>query len=71
MMPNVASRAASDTPRLVVLGCGFGGYSLLYNLRRDRWHATLISPRNYFLFTPLLCEVDQQMATFERLQPVM
>jgi NADH:ubiquinone reductase (non-electrogenic) len=54
MMPNVASQAASDSPRLVVLGCGFGGYSLLYNLRRDRWHATLISPRNYFLFTPLL-----------------
>jgi NADH:ubiquinone reductase (non-electrogenic) len=42
------------SPRLVVLGCGFGGYSLLYNLRRDRWNATLISPRNYFLFTPLL-----------------
>lgn len=41
-------------PRLVVLGCGFGGYSLLHRLRRDRWHATLISPRNYFLFTPLL-----------------
>jgi NADH:quinone reductase (non-electrogenic) len=44
----------SDSPRLVVLGCGFSGYSLLHNLRRDRWDATLISPRNYFLFTPLL-----------------
>ena len=40
--------------RLVVLGCGFGGYSLLHHLQRDRWDATLISPRNYFLFTPLL-----------------
>lgn len=44
----------SERPRLVVLGCGFGGYSLLYNLRRREWDATLISPRNYFLFTPLL-----------------
>jgi len=44
----------SERPRLVVLGCGFGGYSLLYNLRRKEWDATLISPRNYFLFTPLL-----------------
>jgi NADH dehydrogenase FAD-containing subunit len=48
------STTASELPRLVVLGCGFGGYSLLYNLRRERWNATLISPRNYFLFTPLL-----------------
>ncbi len=40
--------------RLVVLGCGFGGFSLLSNLRRSRWDVTLISPRNYFLFTPLL-----------------
>jgi NADH:ubiquinone reductase (non-electrogenic) len=44
----------SGRPRLVVLGCGFGGYSLLHNLQKDRWDATLISPRNYFLFTPLL-----------------
>ncbi|HKV08557.1 MAG TPA: FAD-dependent oxidoreductase [Thermoanaerobaculia bacterium] len=44
----------TDSPRLVVLGCGFGGYSLLYSLRRKRWNATLITPRNYFLFTPLL-----------------
>ena len=41
-------------PRLVVVGCGFGGFSLLRTLRRRRWHATLVSPRNYFLFTPLL-----------------
>src|SRR5436305_3000318 len=44
----------ADRPRLVVLGCGFGGYSLLYDLHRERWDATLITPRNYFLFTPLL-----------------
>lgn len=45
---------SSDLPRLVVLGCGFGGYSLLFRLRGKRWNATLITPRNYFLFTPLL-----------------
>jgi NADH:ubiquinone reductase (non-electrogenic) len=44
----------SDRPRLLVLGCGFGGYSLLSRLRHDRWQTTLLSPRNYFLFTPLL-----------------
>jgi NADH:ubiquinone reductase (non-electrogenic) len=45
---------AATSDRLVVLGCGFGGYSLLHELHRDPWDATLISPRNYFLFTPLL-----------------
>lgn len=48
------SAAKPEHLRLVVLGCGFGGYSLLQNLRRTGWDATLISPRNYFLFTPLL-----------------
>jgi NADH dehydrogenase FAD-containing subunit len=40
--------------RLLVLGCGFGGYSLLSRLRSRSWETTLLSPRNYFLFTPLL-----------------
>jgi len=40
--------------RLVVLGSGFGGYSLIRHLRRAALEITLVSPRNYFLFTPLL-----------------
>lgn len=41
-------------PRLVVLGAGFGGYSLLLRLPRELYDVTLISPRNHFLFFPLL-----------------
>src|SRR5437763_1015648 len=41
-------------PRLVVLGAGFAGYSLLRSLPRDLVEATVVSPRNYFVFTPLL-----------------
>jgi NADH:ubiquinone reductase (non-electrogenic) len=44
----------AEGPKLLVLGCGFGGYSLLTRLPRKGWEATLLSPRNYFLFTPLL-----------------
>ncbi len=44
----------TDRPRLLVLGCGFAGFSLLYRLNRRAWDATLLTPRNYFLFTPLL-----------------
>ncbi|MDX1644671.1 MAG: FAD-dependent oxidoreductase, partial [Thermoanaerobaculia bacterium] len=43
-----------DAERLVVLGCGFGGYSLLHELPSGLYDTTLVSPRNYFLFTPLL-----------------
>jgi NADH:ubiquinone reductase (non-electrogenic) len=45
---------APSLPRLVVLGCGFAGYSLLASLPRGRFASTLVSPRNHFLFTPLL-----------------
>jgi NADH:ubiquinone reductase (non-electrogenic) len=39
---------------LVVLGSGFGGYSLVRNLPRGLFDVTVVSPRNYFVFTPLL-----------------
>jgi NADH:ubiquinone reductase (non-electrogenic) len=44
----------SDRPVLLVLGSGFGGYSLLSRIQPRDWNITLLSPRNYFLFTPLL-----------------
>jgi NADH:ubiquinone reductase (non-electrogenic) len=44
----------ADRPKLLVLGSGFGGFSLLSRIRARDWDATLLSPRNYFLFTPLL-----------------
>ncbi len=46
-----------DTPekqRLVVLGTGFAAFSLLKTLKAGLFDTTIISPRNHFLFTPLL-----------------
>lgn len=40
-------------PRLVVLGTGFGAFNLVKRLG-DGYDVTVISPRNHFLFTPLL-----------------
>lgn len=40
-------------PRLVVLGTGFGAFNLIRHLRDDH-DITVVSPRNHFLFTPLL-----------------
>lgn len=57
MTPPAAGRhrdTVRSRTRLVVLGCGFGGYSLLSRLPSNLATVTLISRRNYFLFTPLL-----------------
>jgi NADH dehydrogenase len=43
-----------DKPRLVVLGTGWGSIALLKSLRPGDYHVTVISPTNYFLFTPML-----------------
>jgi NADH:ubiquinone reductase (H+-translocating) len=43
-----------DKPKLVILGGGWGGVSLLKDLNPDEYHVTVISPTNYFLFTPML-----------------
>lgn len=44
----------ANRPKLLVLGSGFGGFSLVSRIKARDWDATLLSPRNYFLFTPLL-----------------
>lgn len=39
---------------LVILGSGWGSISLLKNLDTTLYNVVVVSPRNYFLFTPLL-----------------
>eukprot|EP01126_Amoeba_proteus_P065181 TRINITY_DN9225_c0_g2_i28.p1 TRINITY_DN9225_c0_g2~~TRINITY_DN9225_c0_g2_i28.p1 ORF type:complete len:486 (+),score=97.94 TRINITY_DN9225_c0_g2_i28:74-1531(+) len=40
--------------KVVILGSGFGSTSLLSDLNCNKFDVTVISPRSYFLFTPLL-----------------
>lgn len=52
----------ADLPRVVVLGGGFAGVAVVTRLerlarRRARWDVTLVSDRNFLLFTPMLPEV--------------
>lgn len=39
---------------LVILGTGWGAVSLLKKLDTENYNVVVVSPRNYFLFTPLL-----------------
>ncbi len=50
-------------PRLVILGSGFGAFSLLKNIDAAHYRVTVVSPRNHFLFTPLL--VSTTVGTIE------
>ena len=53
-LQNVQSRA-SERQRLVILGTGWGSYSVLKHINKKLFDVIVISPRNHFLFTPLLC----------------
>lgn len=46
--------AVSPRKRLVILGSGFGAFTVMKRLKRDVYDTLVISPRNHFLFTPLL-----------------
>jgi NADH dehydrogenase len=57
----LATRSTSLAPRIVVLGGGFGGVAAALALARRcagllPVRVTLVSDRNYFLFTPMLAE---------------
>ena len=43
--------------KVVVLGTGWAGISFLKNLKNPSYDVQVISPRNYFAFTPLLPSV--------------
>lgn len=49
-----AKRKQKDKPKLVILGGGWGTVALIKELNPDDYHVTVISPQNYFLFTPML-----------------
>ena len=39
---------------MVILGTGWAGYSLLKHVDKKLFDSVVVSPRNHFLFTPLL-----------------
>lgn len=50
--PDVSARK-----KVVILGTGWGGMSFLKNLDPTKYDVRVVSPRNYFVFTPLLPSV--------------
>ncbi|SCU98983.1 LADA_0H16600g1_1 [Lachancea dasiensis] len=64
----------SYRPKLVVLGSGWASVGVLKSLASGEYDVTVVSPQNYFLFTPLLpsaatgtLEVKSLMASIRKL----
>jgi NADH dehydrogenase FAD-containing subunit len=38
----------------VIVGAGWAGYRLALDVKKSLYDVVLVSPRNHFLFTPLL-----------------
>ncbi|KAG2689766.1 hypothetical protein I3843_09G152900 [Carya illinoinensis] len=53
----VASSQSEYKKKVVVLGTGWAGTSFLRNLKDPSYEVQVVSPRNYFAFTPLLPSV--------------
>lgn len=55
----------------MILGTGWGGYSLLRNIDKKLFDVVVISPRNYFLFTPMLASTTVGTVEFRSIiEPV-
>ncbi|AEO69258.1 3f3ba08b-d16d-45d1-b9b4-672436b631a3 [Thermothielavioides terrestris] len=64
---------SSDTPkeRVVILGSGWAGYGFARTLDPAKYERVIISPRSYFVFTPLLASTSVGTLEFRTiLEPV-
>ncbi|KAM3160060.1 NADH dehydrogenase [Lachancea thermotolerans] len=69
-----AKEKLSYRPKLVILGSGWASVGVLKSLSPGEYDVTVVSPQNYFLFTPLLpsaatgtLEVKSLMASIRKL----
>eukprot|EP01132_Coremiostelium_polycephalum_P007923 gene7923-9749_t len=57
--------------KIVILGCGWASFAFLQKLKTSEYDVTVISPRNHFLFTPLLASTSVGTLEFRSIaQPV-
>ncbi|CAO3635939.1 unnamed protein product [Cunninghamella blakesleeana] len=44
----------NNKERVLILGSGWAGFRLMRDLNKEKYDITVVSPRNHFVFTPLL-----------------
>ncbi|KAF2687808.1 pyridine nucleotide-disulfide oxidoreductase-like protein [Lentithecium fluviatile CBS 122367] len=61
----------TDRERVVILGSGWAGYTVARELDAKKYQAVVVSPRSYFVFTPLLASTSVGTLEFRTaLEPV-
>jgi NADH:ubiquinone reductase (non-electrogenic) len=65
--PRLAAIAHDDGHRekIVLIGCGWAGYRFLSEIDANKYRVQVVSPRNHFLFTPLLASAAVGGSTLE------
>ncbi|CAG7924681.1 unnamed protein product [Penicillium olsonii] len=64
-------RSDDKKERVVILGSGWGGYTLSRRLSPKNYSPLIISPRSYFVFTPLLTDAASGSLDFSNIvEPV-
>lgn len=51
---NLKVKRASNKPVLLVLGSGWAGHAIIKVIDTDTYNVIMVSPRNHFMFTPML-----------------
>eukprot|EP00904_Undaria_pinnatifida_P012839 jgi/Undpi1/8686/HiC_scaffold_25.g11151.m1 len=54
LTPGDEPLTATKKPRIVVLGTGWGGHAISKVIDVEKYEVIYVSPRNYFVFTPML-----------------
>lgn len=55
---SILSIASYSKERVAILGSGWAGFRLAKDLNPDKFDVALVSPRNHFVFTPLLASTS-------------
>ncbi|KAB8345821.1 hypothetical protein FH972_022876 [Carpinus fangiana] len=64
-------KSKGDRERVVILGSGWAGYPLARTLDPKKFQAVIVSPRSYFVFTPLLASTSVGTLEFRTaLEPI-
>ncbi|SSD60009.1 probable Rotenone-insensitive NADH-ubiquinone oxidoreductase, mitochondrial [Saccharomycodes ludwigii] len=50
----ISPNTSNSKPNVVILGTGWGAISFLKHIDASKYNVTVVSPRSFFLFTPLL-----------------
>jgi len=67
----LARQYATQKEKVVVLGCGWAGFRFIKDLDKDNYDVYVVSPRNHFLFTPMLASTTVGTIEFRSiLEPV-